>query len=73
MTQVSSTNIYHTQGGCNRPGSFSLKMLHVQFGIYRAYGWAHSCSLNLLIEFILKRKVSIMHTEPQEFNDVLNW
>ena len=74
MTYVSSTNLYHTQGGlvADMQG-FSLKILHVQIGNYRAYGWAHRCSLNLLIEFILKRKVSIMETEPQKFNDVLNW
>ena len=45
----------------------------LQIGNYRTYWWAHSLSLNLLIEFILKRKVSIMQAEPQEFIDVLHW
>ena len=48
-------------------------MFHVQIGNYRAYQWARSHSFSLLIEFVLKRKVSIMHTEPQKFNDVLYW
>ena len=48
-------------------------MFHAQIGNYRAYQWAHSHSLNMLIEFILNRKVSIMQTEHQEFNGVLYW
>ena len=56
MTHVSSTNLYHTWGVCSRPEGFSLKMLNVQVGNYRVYGWAHSYSLNLLIEFIIEKK-----------------
>ena len=48
-------------------------MFHVQIGNYRAYQWPHSHSLNMLTEFIVTRKVSIMQTEPQEFSDVLLW
>ena len=48
-------------------------MFHVQIGNYRSHQWTHSHSLNLVIEFTLKRKVSIMQTEPQEFNNVLYW
>ena len=51
--------------------SFSLKMFHVQICSYGAYQRPHSHSFNLLIEFILKRIVSIMQTEPQKVNDVL--
>ena len=49
---------------CSRPKSSSFKIFHVQIGHYWTYGWAHSCSFNLLIKFILEGKVSIVKTEP---------
>ena len=51
--------------------SFFLKMFHIQIDNYGAYHRPPSCSFNLLIEFILKRKVSVMQTEPQKVSDVL--
>ena len=57
----------------DRLESFSLKMFYIQIGNYGAYWRPHCHSFNLLMEFILKRKVSVMHTEPQKFNDVLYW
>ena len=73
MIKVSSTNLNQYLGVGGRLESFSLKILYVQIGNYGAYWRAHSHSFNLFIEFILKRKVSIMQKEPQKFNDVLYW
>ena len=60
MTQVSSTNLYHTWGVYSRPKWSSFKMFHVLVGKYETDGWAHGHSFNLFIDFILKGKVSIV-------------
>ena len=43
---------------------FPFKILHVEVCYYGAYLGPHSCSFNLFIEFILKKEVCIMQTEP---------
>ena len=73
MTKVSSTNLSQYLWGGGRPESFSLRMLHVQVCHYRAYWRPHNYALNLFIELIFERKVSIMQTEPHKFDDVLYW
>ena len=71
MTKVSSTYLNQCLRVGGRLESFSVKMFHIQIGNYGAYWRCHSCSLNLLIEFILKGEVSITQTEPQKFSGVL--
>ena len=71
MIQVSSTYLNQNRGVRGRPEGFPLKMFHIQIGNSRAYQWPHCCSLNLLIESILKWEVCIMQTEPQKIYGVL--
>ena len=73
MTQVSSTNLNQYLRGWRQTRELFCQMLHVQIGNCGAYQRPHSYSFNLLIEFILKRKVSIMQTEPKKLYDVLYW
>ena len=73
MTKVSSTNLNQYLGWGGSTKSFSLKVLHIQVGSYRAYWGTHAYTLNLFTELILKRKLCIMQTEPQYFNYVLYW
>ena len=58
-------------GGVNsRHKCFSLKTFIIQIGNKGTNWWSHCHTINLLIKLVLKRKVSIMQTEPQQFYDV---
>ena len=70
---VIHTPIPELRGMGGRPECFSLKMLNVHVSCYRAYQWPHSHTFHLFIEPILKRKLSIMQTEPKQFYNVLYW
>ena len=71
--------MYHPQpytmswGIDSRTESLSLEIFHVQIGDNGTDWWLDRHTLNLLIKLVLKRKVSIMQAEPQQFTDVLYW
>ena len=50
-------------GGGGSVEGFLFRIFNIQVSHYGADWGPHSCTLNLFIEFILKRKVCIMQTE----------